>query len=100
MAVSKGRQIHGQAEQARERGEFLTALKLTDEALLVYQEENDWFGFCDVLGSRVITLLHLYEQTNREEYLVIAKHTGMSAVEIAEKTNDLANTIMPHVNLG
>ncbi len=98
--ATKGRDLHGKSEQARENGSFVEALKLSDEALIAYQEENDWFGFCDVLSSRVLAFRHLFEKTDRREYLVIAKHLAMAAVEVAEATDDPSIAMMPYSKLG
>lgn len=85
MNTERGRVIHGKAEHEREAGNFLEALKLTDEAMIMYQEDDDLFGLCDVLSSRFLTLRHLYEKTNSDVYLIIAKKTVEAAYEIAQK---------------
>ena len=54
MPESEGRRIHGLAEQARESGQPLDALKHTDEALLAYQAAGDKLGMAEVLSSRSI----------------------------------------------
>lgn len=100
MNTERGRQIHGKAEHEREAGNFLEALKLTDEAMIVYQEDGDLFGLCDVLSSRFLTLRHLYEKTNNEFYMVIAKKTVESAYEIAQKNSLTDGLFMPAFRLG
>ncbi len=97
---SGGQTNHGLSEQAREQGNFVEALKFSDEALVGYAEANDWFGFCDILSSRVLTLRHLFEKTGKREYLVVAKHTAMAAVEIAENSGDPSIAMMPYSKMG
>lgn len=75
-------ELHSQAEQAREQGRFLDALKFTDEALILYQEENNLPGVAEIFASRSITLRHLFDKTGEKAYLVLAKHEMMAAVEI------------------
>lgn len=97
--VNEGRRIHGLAEQARERGEFLEALKLTDEAMIAYQSAGDSLGFAEIQSSRFLTLRHLYEKTNDCNYLVLAKHAAMSSVEIAENSGQKDALAIPYFNL-
>jgi tetratricopeptide (TPR) repeat protein len=100
MKESQGRSVHGQAEKSREQGKFIESLEQTDKALVLYQQDNDWFGFCDVLSSRVITLRHLYENTGKKEYLIVAKHEALAAIEVAKNNSDPSVSMMPYMNLG
>ncbi len=96
---SKGRKIHAQAEVAREKGEFVEALKFTDEAMVVYQEEGDRLGFSEVQASRFLTLRHLYEKTDWRGYLILAKQNAEASVELAEASGDLKTLALPYFNL-
>lgn len=96
---SQGRKIHGLAEQARERGEFGKALELTDQAMVLYQEEEDKLGFAEIQASRFLTLRHLYEKTGDRNYLILAKHAAMSSAEIAEASGDKTALAIPYFNL-
>jgi tetratricopeptide (TPR) repeat protein len=93
--ISRGRQVHIKAEKAREDGRFLEALKFTDEATVLYQEDGDVFGFCDIQASRFITLKHLWEKTGEDNYMILAKHATLAGVEIARKTHKPSALIMP-----
>lgn len=97
--MATGREIHGKAEQARERGDFLQALQLCDEAMLTYQTEGDNLGFAEVLASRFLTLRHLFEQTNDQKYLILAKHAAQVSVELAESSGDKTALALPYFNL-
>jgi hypothetical protein len=94
-----GREIHAEADHAREDGHFLKALQLIEETCLMYSEENDSVGFSELQGSRFLTLRHLYEKTQDQNFLILAKHAAMSAVELAEKSNDPTALAMPLFNL-
>lgn len=83
---SEGRRLHGLAAQARERGEPLEALKLSDEAALAYQKDGDILGFAENLVDRSITLRHLADSTRDSNYLIVALHESLAAVEIARKS--------------
>lgn len=96
---SEGRKIHGLAEQAREEGDFLKALKLTDESMIAYQQAKDTLGFAEIQASRFLVLRHLYEQTADRHYLVLAKHAALAAVEIAENTDNKQALAIPYFNL-
>ena len=96
---SAGRQLHNQAEQAREKGNFLEALELSDQALIKYQEESSVLGFAEIQASRFLTLRHLFEKTNDQNYLILAKHAASSAVEIAQKNGNKEALALPLFNL-
>ncbi len=99
MNSERGRQIHGKAEQTREDSDFLGALKLIDEATIVYSQDQDFLGMSEIQGSRFLTLRHLYEKTGDENFLVLAKYSAQAAVEIAEKSKILEALSMPLFNL-
>jgi len=92
-------EVHAKAEHAREAGEFLEALRLSDEALLAYQTEKNVLGIGDILASRSITFRLLWEQTNDQTFLILAKHEVMAGVEIA-RAGEKADVIMPLFRLG
>ncbi len=100
MTSDKGRQIHEQALAAQEKGEFLTALQLEDEAMIVYGENGDGFGFSEIQAMRTLTYRHLYEQTGYEGYLIKAKHEAMASVALAEFDEDEYSLAIPLVGLG
>lgn len=96
----KGRQIHEQALAAQEKGEFLEALKLEDEAMIIYGEDDDGLGFSEIQAMRTLTYRHLYEQTGYEGYLIKAKHEALASVALAEFDGDEYSLAIPLVGLG
>lgn len=96
---SAARQLHAQAEEARESGDFLKALEYTDKAMILYQQDGDQAGFAEVLASRFLTLRHLYEKTGDRNFLLLAKHDAMAAVEIARESGDKTSLAVPLFNL-
>lgn len=96
---SEGRIIHGLAEQAREKGQFLIALELTDRALASYQEDGDPLGISEVLSSRFLTLRHLADKTKDRNFLILAAKTVEAAVEIAENSGVKEALALPYFNL-
>lgn len=96
---SKGRQIHGKAAQARERGESVEALKLDMEAMDAYQKEGDNLGFAEIQAEIFLTLRHLFEKTGHHGYQILAKHAAMSSVELAEVSGDKTALAIPQFNL-
>lgn len=99
---SEGRKFHGQAEQARERGEFVKALELTDQATVAYLKAGDLLGFGEVHASRSITKRHLADELENEFsqfWLVSAKNDTRTAVETAEKSGNKEALALPYFNL-
>lgn len=95
-----GRQIHAQAEEARERGELLQALIHTDEAIVAYQADKDLLGLAEVLSSRQSTFKHLYRQTQDPVYLILEKYTAKAAVKVAKLSGIPQALALPYHNLG
>lgn len=96
---SEGRQVHGKAEEARLGGNLEKALELIDQALVTYQKEKDIVGFTEGLASKVLTLRQLHESTNDPNYLILAKHTAASSVEIAQTSGNKESLALPLENL-
>lgn len=99
MNSERGREIQGQAEHAREAGEFGKALELTDQATIQYAVDNDLQGLSEVQSSRLLTFRHLFEQTGKQEYLILAKHAALTGVELAETSGTPETLSMPYFNL-
>jgi len=100
MSSERGRKVHGEAERARERGESLEALKIYDEATLVYQEDGDMLGLAEVQSARQLTFGHLHDKTGDSVFLILGKYAAMSAVEIAEKYGEPESLALPYERLG
>ncbi|MCL4367404.1 hypothetical protein M1563_04535 [Patescibacteria group bacterium] len=56
--------------------------------MLAYQQEGNTIGFTEVLASRFLTFRHLFEQTQDQNFLILAKSSANSAVEIAKNSHD------------
>ncbi len=99
MESQEGRRLHALAEQARESGDSVKALNLTDQAMLAYQKDGDNLGFAEVLSSRFLSLRHLFDSTEDKNFLILAKHQAEASVEIAEKAGDKTALAIPLFNL-
>lgn len=93
--LSTGRQLHAQVEEAREKGNILDALKLSDEALLAYQADGDKQGLSELLSSRSIIFRHLYEKTQDKNFLQLAKAELEATIKIAKNSNIADALILP-----
>lgn len=100
MKSSKGRDLHAKAIHAREQEQdFLKSLKLLDEALVEYTKQKDVLGIASVQGSRFNAYKHLYQQTENKNYLVLAKHAALAAVDLAD-TNNIKERALIYRDLG
>lgn len=97
---SEGRRIHGLAGQAREAGEHLKALQLSDEAMLAYQRDGDTLGFTEIIADRGIVLRHLYDDTSDKNFLYLAKAELTEAVRIARELGNKEALALPIYQLG
>lgn len=89
MVSENARKIHSEAEHAREKERnFSKSLHLLDEAVDLYLSEGDPRGASEALQSKANAYSHLYQQTNDPLYLILAKHSSMAGVEIAESLED------------
>ncbi|OGK16732.1 hypothetical protein A2690_04920 [Candidatus Roizmanbacteria bacterium RIFCSPHIGHO2_01_FULL_39_12b] len=88
MDLSRGRQLHKQALDAQESGNFEEALKLIDSAMIAYANDNDDSSFAEAHAMRYLTLNHLYQQLGFKGWQVSAKFTVEAGVELARQSGD------------
>lgn len=100
MKSEKGRLIHQQSLAAQEKGDFLKALQLADEAMTLYQEDGDEAGFAEIQAMRTLTYRHLFDQTGFGGYLIKAKHEAMASVDLAQESGDEYSQAIPLATLG
>lgn len=81
---NNGRLIHLQAEKARENGDFTKSLELLAQAIVSYQSEKNLEGISLCLSSQALSYRHLFDKTKAREYLVLAKHLALAAIEISK----------------
>lgn len=91
--------IHGKAELAREKGDFLLSLQTLDEAILAYQKEKDYLGLSEALTSCFLTYKHLFFKSKDTSYQILAKYSIKAAAEISEKYADEPACSLPYYNL-
>lgn len=94
-----GKTIHLQEEKARENGEYLEALKLSDEALISYQKEGNIIGLTETLSARFLIFQHLFEETHDKNFLILGKFSAKCAVVIAKKSEKPEVLAIPLYNL-
>lgn len=99
MESQEGRRLHGLAAQAREAGDSIKALELTEQAMAAYQDDGDKLGFAELQSERFLSLRHLYEKTEDKGYLILAKHAAMASVELAQAADQLEALAIPFFNL-
>lgn len=99
MESQEGRRLHGLAAQAREAGDSIKALKLTEQAMAAYQNDGDKLGFAELQSERFLSLRHLYEKTGHKGYLILAKHAAMASVELAQEAHQPEALAIPFFNL-
>lgn len=97
--MPKARDVLGKANQVRENGDYLESLKLADEAIVTAQTESDFGVLSEGLAVRYLAYKLLFQDTNDENYLTLAKHTMYASVEIAEKSGDKTALAVPYFNL-
>jgi tetratricopeptide (TPR) repeat protein len=66
MSLEKAKQLHQQAEQARENQQYAEALGLYGQALIHYAEADSLVGVSEVHASLAITMRHLVNRTSDE----------------------------------
>ena len=78
------KKLHQQAEDLREQGKFLKALKLYEEVLIKFQKEENYSGFIEALGGQCLTYKHLFLLTDNFCYKNLAYNSALSSLEIAK----------------
>jgi tetratricopeptide (TPR) repeat protein len=100
MRSEKGRMVHKQASESLEGGEYLKALQLTDEAMTIYQTEGDEAGFAEIAAMRMLVLNMFGDRTGDRRYYILAMHTAMASLDLAEMANARAQIALAHGTLG
>lgn len=90
-----GRKAHIAEEMAREEGNFLEALRLSDEATLLYQKEEDAIGLSEIQAARFEIFKHLFEETDDKNYLILAKMAAKTGVKIARNSGKPESLAIP-----
>lgn len=100
MQSEKGRQLHQQALDAQEQGDFLKALHLEDEAMLVYGEEKDDAGFAEIFAMRLLTLNHLGDHYDDKRFYVLGAHEALASLELAQLAGAQEQVALAHGAVG
>lgn len=95
-----GADLHKQAEEAREKGDFLNSIKLCDEATLAYAKESNIVKLAEVQVSRALAFRHLGEQNDDKNFLILAKYAAKSGVKIIENSGSDNGKTLPLQTLG
>lgn len=78
------KELHQQAEDLREQDKLLEALKLYEEVIYKYQQENNYSGIVETLGGRCLTYKHLFLLKNDFVFLNLAYYSAKSSLKIAK----------------
>ncbi|MFZ2201797.1 MAG: hypothetical protein WAV56_00180 [Microgenomates group bacterium] len=100
MQSEKGRALHQQALTAQDNGDYLAALKLEDEAMVVYAEEKDDAGFAEIQAMRLLTINMLGDKTGDQRYYVLGMHAAMASLDLAERAGAKQQIALAHGALG
>lgn len=100
MRSEKGRQLHQQALDAQEKGGFLAALKLEDEAMLVYGEEKDEAGFAEIFAMRLLTLNHIGDRLGDRRFYILGTHEAAASLELAQMAGTEEQVALAHGAVG
>lgn len=92
-------QPHQQAEQAREYQDYQVALELAVDSELSYDESGDLIGFSEVQATKALTYRQLFKVSKAGHFLVLAKHSALAAVEIAQNSGIKEALAVPVFNL-
>ena len=78
-------EAHRMSEELRENDKHLDALKSIEEAIIGYQQEQNYQGFAKAIQSRVLIYKHLFLLTKDKAYAVLAKHDAEASLEITQE---------------
>jgi tetratricopeptide (TPR) repeat protein len=75
-----------EAEITREQGKMDKSLALLSEAIIEAGRNNDWDSVLAALGQRIITYLHLYQETGDKNFLELFWADTQGGLKIARRT--------------
>lgn len=97
--MTRGMELLTQANEIREKGDFLKALQMDDEATLELQKEGNLGKMAEAQAQRYLCFSLLYGKTDERAYLMLAKNAAVGAVEIAESCGDKTALAIPYFNV-
>ncbi len=100
MRSSRGRSLHQQALNAQENGDFLAALKLEDEAMMIYAEEKDNAGFAEIMAMRLLTLNHIGDRSADKRFHILGAHEALASLELSEMAGAQEQIALAHGAVG
>jgi tetratricopeptide (TPR) repeat protein len=92
--------LHQKAEKLRESDKLLEALKVYEEVIYKYQQENNYFGLVEALGGRCLTYKHLFLLTKDFSFFNLAYTSALSSLEIAKHFKVIAKYHRCYFRLG
>ena len=78
-------ELHQQAERFREQDRHLEALKLYEEVVVAYRQEKNYSDLVEALGGRCLTYKHLFLLTDDVSMAIVANHSAIASLEIAQR---------------
>jgi tetratricopeptide (TPR) repeat protein len=79
------KKLHQLAEDLREQGKFLEALKIYDEVIIGYQKEENYSQIIEALSGRSLTYKHLFLQTNDKIFAYLSESDAISSLKIGDE---------------
>lgn len=76
--------LQKQADGLREKNKSLEAIDLYNEAIVQYQEDQDYVPMLEALTGRLLSWKHLYYKTNDKIYAIFVKKEAEAMLEIVK----------------
>lgn len=85
-------ELQKQADGLREEGQSLKAIDVYNQAIVRYQEDQDYPNMMGALTGRLLSWKHLFYKTEDKIYAIFVKKEAEAMLEIA-KEHDLLNKL-------
>lgn len=94
------KKLHQQAEDLREQGKLLGALKLYEEVIVGYQQEKNYSDLIEALSGRALTYKHFFYLTKDIVFAYLSKSDITTAFEICDNYQLTESQYKLFFNLG
>ena len=92
--------LHQQAEELREAGFFLEALKVLEQVIVGYIDADNLVRAAEAWCSKCLTYRHLYERTTNPGHRILAREAARTAIALAQESGIGPALVQPYLHLG
>lgn len=96
LQATSAKELEQKANIVREEGKSLQAIDLYNQAIVLYQEDQNYSGVLEALTGRLLSWKHLFYKTEDKIYAIFVKKNAEMMLEIAKEHRLLDRLFLIH----